>query len=70
MSVGPDGAEFFGVRKKHVLRGTKFSLPKPKARDFGLCTWAMWTRDPTLHSCGGWPLALPECGPQAHGTSN
>lgn len=30
--VGPDGAEFFGVRKKHVLKGTRFSLPKPKVR--------------------------------------
>lgn len=30
--MGPDGAEFFGVRKKYVLRGTKFSLPKPKVR--------------------------------------
>ena len=28
--VGPDGAEQFGVRKEHVLRGTRFSLPKPK----------------------------------------
>ncbi|GAB4823751.1 hypothetical protein N2152v2_010797 [Parachlorella kessleri] len=28
--VGPDGAEQYGVRKKHILRGTKFSLPKPK----------------------------------------
>lgn len=28
--VGPDGAEQYGVRKKHVLRGTRFSLPKPK----------------------------------------
>ena len=28
--VGPDGAEQYGVKKKHVLRGTKFSLPKPR----------------------------------------
>jgi len=28
--VGADGAAQYGVRKKHVLRGTKFSLPKPK----------------------------------------
>ncbi len=32
VSVGPDGAEFFGVRKRHVLRGTRYSLPKPKVR--------------------------------------
>eukprot|EP00887_Chlorella_sp_A99_P000508 scaffold17.g508.t1 len=30
VSVGPDGAEHYGVRKKHILRGTKFALPKPK----------------------------------------
>jgi RNA-binding protein NOB1 len=28
--VGPDGAEQYGVRKKHVLRGTRFSLPRPR----------------------------------------
>lgn len=28
--VGPDGAEQYGVRRKHILRGTRFSLPKPK----------------------------------------
>ncbi|KAJ9520993.1 hypothetical protein QJQ45_022704 [Haematococcus lacustris] len=28
--VGAGGAEFFGVRKNHTLRGTRFSLPKPK----------------------------------------
>lgn len=28
--VGPDGAEQYGVKRKHVLRGTRFSLPKPK----------------------------------------
>ncbi|GFR39822.1 hypothetical protein Agub_g315 [Astrephomene gubernaculifera] len=30
VTVGPDGAEFFGVRKKFILRGTRFSLPKPR----------------------------------------
>jgi RNA-binding protein NOB1 len=30
--VGPDGAEYFGMRKRHILRGTKFSLPKPRVR--------------------------------------
>ena len=30
VSVGPDGTEFFGVRRKHCLKGTRFSLPKPK----------------------------------------
>ncbi|KAL4438664.1 hypothetical protein ABPG77_006268 [Micractinium sp. CCAP 211/92] len=28
--VGPDGTEQYGVRRKHILRGTRFSLPKPK----------------------------------------
>ncbi|KAH7625019.1 putative RNA-binding NOB1-like protein [Nannochloris sp. 'desiccata'] len=28
--VGPDGAEQYGVKKKHILRGTKFSIPKPR----------------------------------------
>lgn len=28
--VGPDGAEQFGVRKKHIIRGTRYPLPKPK----------------------------------------
>ncbi|KAK9809158.1 hypothetical protein WJX72_010386 [[Myrmecia] bisecta] len=27
--VGPDGAEQYGIRKRHILRGTRFSLPKP-----------------------------------------
>lgn len=30
--VGADGAEYFGVTKRHILRGTRFSLPKPKVR--------------------------------------
>lgn len=28
--VGSDGAEQYGVKMKHILRGTRFSLPKPK----------------------------------------
>ncbi|KAK9915522.1 hypothetical protein WJX75_000206 [Coccomyxa subellipsoidea] len=28
--VGPLGTEQYGVRKKHILRGTRFPLPKPK----------------------------------------
>ena len=28
--TGPDGAQCFGTRKRHSLRGTRFSLPKPK----------------------------------------
>ena len=27
--VGSDGAEQYGVRKKHIIRGTRFPLPKP-----------------------------------------
>jgi len=30
LTIGPDGAEQYGVRKKHNLRGTRYSLPKPK----------------------------------------
>lgn len=30
VNVGEDGTEYYGVRKKHILRGTKFSLPKPR----------------------------------------
>ena len=30
MAVGEGGAEQYGVRRKHVIRGTRFSLPKPK----------------------------------------
>lgn len=30
VTVGPDGSEQYGVKKKHILRGTKFSLPKPR----------------------------------------
>jgi RNA-binding protein NOB1 len=28
--VGADGAEYCGVTKRHILRGTRYSLPKPK----------------------------------------
>ena len=27
--VGSNGAEQYGVRKKHIIRGTRFPLPKP-----------------------------------------
>lgn len=30
VTVGEDGAEYYGVKKRHILRGTKYSLPKPK----------------------------------------
>lgn len=30
VTTGPDGAEQYGIRRKHNLRGTRFSLPKPK----------------------------------------
>ena len=30
--VSADGVEQFGVRRRHVLRGTRFSLPKPAVR--------------------------------------
>ena len=32
VTTGPDGAEQYGIRKKHNLRGTRYSLPKPKVR--------------------------------------
>ena len=28
--TGPNGAQCFGVRRRHSLQGTRFSLPKPK----------------------------------------
>lgn len=40
--TGPDGQEQYGVRRKHVLRGTRFSLPKPKVR---LAVDAPWPSD-------------------------
>lgn len=30
VTVGADGAEYYGARKRHILRGTKYSLPKPR----------------------------------------
>ena len=30
--IGTDGTEQFGIRKKHIIRGTKFPLPKPHVR--------------------------------------
>jgi len=39
ITTGADGAELVGVRRKHILRGTKFSLPKPKGgRNYGPIT--------------------------------
>jgi RNA-binding protein NOB1 len=29
--TGSDGAEHYGVRNKHVLKGTKYSIPMPKS---------------------------------------
>lgn len=33
--ISEDGQEQFGVRKRHILRGTRFSLPKPAVRMLG-----------------------------------
>jgi RNA-binding protein NOB1 len=33
--VGADGAEHYGVRSKHVLKGTKYSIPMPKQGRLG-----------------------------------
>lgn len=30
--IGENGAEQYGVRKRHIIRGTKYSLPKPRVR--------------------------------------
>jgi len=32
VSIGENGAEQYGVRKKHIIRGSRFSLPKPRVR--------------------------------------
>lgn len=34
--VGADGVEYFGMQKRHILRGTRYSLPKPKV--------SLWTK--------------------------
>ena len=33
--ISGDGQEQFGVRKRHILRGTRFSLPKPAVSALG-----------------------------------
>ena len=33
--TGPDGAEHYGVRNKHILKGTKYSIPMPKSGRMG-----------------------------------
>lgn len=35
VTIGSEGQEQYGVRKKHNLRGTRFSLPKPKVGLWG-----------------------------------
>eukprot|EP00890_Picochlorum_soloecismus_P003789 jgi/Picsp_1/4410/NSC_01916-R1_nin one binding protein len=30
VTISPEGAEQYGVRKKHILRGTRYSLPRPR----------------------------------------
>lgn len=37
--VGPNGAEYYGVRKRHILRGTRYSLPKPRVRAAAVLLW-------------------------------
>ena len=45
VAVGPDGAEVYGVKKQHILRGTKYSLPKPKVSKGGRFIWIYVKRD-------------------------
>lgn len=33
--IGTDGTEQYGVRKKHIIRGTRFPLPKPHVSPCG-----------------------------------
>lgn len=40
--MGPDGAKYFGARKRHILRGTKFSLPKPRVSAYSLYLMSGW----------------------------
>ena len=64
--VGADGAEQYGVRRKHVLRGTRFPLPKPRVRARGgEVGWAggKW-RPPLLLVLS--PRPLPRRHPRAH----
>ena len=30
VAIGENGAEQYGVRKRHIIRGSRVSLPKPK----------------------------------------
>ena len=53
VTVGPDGTEQYGVRKKHILRGTKFPLPKPKggrASELILCEDQLLTKQHLLRA--------------------
>lgn len=53
MVIGENGAEQYGVRKTHIIRGTKYSLPKPKA-----CL-SRWLPDTALqHFCCALTSAL------------
>lgn len=45
MIVGADGEEQFGVRKRHNLRGTRFSLPKPRVGAGGVALLQSLTQD-------------------------
>jgi RNA-binding protein NOB1 len=59
--VGADGAEYFGVTKRHILRGTRFSLPKPKVgpegcRDSGVHVSSVWAVG--VSGVQGWTAAV------------
>lgn len=57
--VRVDGAEQYGVKNKHILRGTKFSLPKPKVRCLGRPRDALGTHCGHAHPQLGLPASLP-----------
>lgn len=56
LTIGPDGTEQYGVRKRFNTRGTRFSLPKPKVTTLQLYTCQLYTcqffaRCLDLHAC-------------------
>ena len=55
LTIGPDGTEQYGVRKRFNTRGTRFSLPKPKVTTLHTSTVRQMPIVTCLQSC-------PACG--------
>lgn len=67
--IGGDGAELYGVKKRHVLRGTRYSLPKPKvggwwgsgAGRVGAALLWCWHAGMLGGRCCGWQWVQSSC---------